>query len=309
MLEKITTSCAFVISHAKHVKINYQEIDKLISTIDTKDLKYWLNNNPYNLFSLDIETIINFMLILESIDYSFFGNPKWTITTPEGPKDGTDALLYTLLNYVKENHNTDFSKLSFADFQSLLKGSTEIPLLKERYDTVYEISTIVNKKMNGSFYKAIKDIKTDTELFELIISTFPSFKDERTYEGKTIYHYKLAQLLVSDIVHLRASIENFTITCHNLVGCPDYKIPQTMRALNILEYDDELSNLIDTKTEIAINSPYEVEIRSSMIVVINYIKNKLPEIDSIDINDYFFLLSKKVKNVVKPYHLCRNTNY
>ncbi len=74
MLEKITESCTFVASNAKHVKINYQEIDKLISTIDTKDLKYWLNNNPYDLFSLGIETIINFMLILESIDYSSLVN-------------------------------------------------------------------------------------------------------------------------------------------------------------------------------------------------------------------------------------------
>ena len=30
---------------------------------------------------------------------------------------------------------------------------------------------------------------------------------------------------------------------------------------------------------------------------------------AIDINDYLFTYSKKVKNIVSPYHLCRNTNY
>ena len=31
--------------------------------------------------------------------------------------------------------------------------------------------------------------------------------------------------------------------------------------------------------------------------------------NAIDINDYFFTSSKKVKSIAKPYHLCRNQNY
>ena len=79
--------------------------------------------------------------------------------------------------------------------------------------------------------------------------------------------------------------------------------------LKIIEYDYELSNIVDTKHELDISSKYEVEIRASQIVVINYIKSKLKEVKAIDINDYLFTYSKKVKNIVSPYHLCRNTNY
>ena len=82
-----------------------------------------------------------------------------------------------------------------------------------------------------------------------------------------------------------------------------------MRALDIIEYNDELSNIIDNKGEIECSSKYEVEIRASMIVVIDYIKNKIDNTNAIDINDFFFLASKKVKSIVKPYHLCRNQNY
>ena len=46
-----------------------------------------------------------------------------------------------------------------------------------------------------------------------------------------------------------------------------------------------------------------------MIVVIDYIKNKVENTNSIDINDYFFTASKTVKSFAKPYHLCRNQNY
>ena len=92
---------------------------------------------------------------------------------------------------------------------------------------------------------------------------------------------------------------NINVDYSNLIGCADYKIPQTLRALEIIEYNKELANLIDSRKEIDISSKYEVEIRA----------NKLGNVNSIDINDFLFVYSKKVKDIVKPYHLCRNTNY
>lgn len=133
--------------------------------------------NPYNLLELDIETIINFLLIFESIDYSFWGQPKWEINTEEGIKDGSDALLYAMVKYVKETRSTDFSNLTLNEFKELLKGNIDIPLLEERYKTIVNISRIVNERMNGSFYKFIKDINLDTKLFDTIINNFDSFKD------------------------------------------------------------------------------------------------------------------------------------
>lgn len=82
-----------------------------------------------------------------------------------------------------------------------------------------------------------------------------------------------------------------------------------MRALDIIKYNDELSNIIDNKIEIECSSKYEVEIRASMIIVINYINNKVKNTNAIDINDYFFTASKMIKTIAKPYHLCRNQNY
>lgn len=237
------------------------------------------------------------------------GNPKWTIETEEGPKDGSDALLYSMLNYVKNNNTIDFSNIKLEEFENILKGNTKIPMLNERYSTVVETSKIVNEKMSGNFYKYIQNINSDKELFNVIITNFPSFKDERLYKGNTVYFYKLAQLLTSDILHIRQSLENIDIEVNNLIGCADYKIPQTMRALGIVEYNDILSNIIDNKQEITISSECEVEIRASQIVVLDYIKNKLKNVNSMDINDYLFISSKKVKSRSLPYHLCRNTNY
>ena len=309
MLEKVIDSCKYVMNNSKYITINYDKLDEFISTIDCKDLKHWLSNNPYDMLDLGIENVINFMLLYESIDYSFWGNPKWTIETELGEKDGADGLLYAMLRFVRKNSIDDLYNLSYEDFSEMLKGNVEIPLIKERYETLNENSKIVKEKMNGNFYRYIYSMHKDKELFQTIINNFPSFKDEREYDGKTIYFYKLAQLLTSDILHLRKQMEEIEVDYSHLVGCADYKIPQTMRALKLTEYNNELENIIDNKLEIDSSSKYEVEIRASMIVVIDYIKNKLDNTCAIDINDYFFTTSKKVKSIARPYHLCRNQNY
>ncbi len=309
VFDKIRSSCKYVMNNSQYVSINYDKIDEFIKVIDCSKLKNWLLYNSYGLLDLNVETVINFLLVFQSIDYSFWGDPKWTIETEEGFKDGSDALLYAMLEYVKKTNNTDFSNISFEEFKKILKGNVAIPLLNERYKTVVEVSRIVNKKMDGNFYQYIKDITTDVDLFNIIVNNFPSFIDERTYDGTRIYIYKLAQLLTSDILHIREILENIKVDYSNLIGCADYKIPQTLRALGITEYNEELSNVIDTKQAVNISSKYEVEIRASQIVVLDYIKSKLKNVNSIDVNDFFFIYSKKVKDIRKPYHLCRNTNY
>ena len=309
MLDKIIDSCNFVMNNAKYVTINYNNLNEFIKTIDCKEIKHWLKDNPYNLLDFNVETIINLLLVFECICYSFWGEPKWKVKTREGFKNGSDALLYIMVNYVKTTNNTDFSNVKYSEFKKILKGNVEIPLLKERYNTITTISRIVNKKMNGSFYNYIKDTVSDRDLFNIIVNNFKTFKDERTYCSRTIYFYKLAQLLTSDILHIRENLENIKVDYSNLIGCSDYRVPQTLRALGITEYNNELANIVDSKKQIEISSKYEVEIRASQLVTINYIKHKLKSIYSIDINDYLFMYSKKVRSIAKPYHLCRNSNY
>ena len=112
MLDKIKNTCQYVVFNSRYVKINYNKLNNFINNIDSSNLKNWILYNPYNILELDIETIINFLLIFEAIDYSFWGQPKWEVNTDDGIKDGSDALLYIMLKYVKETKTTDFSNIT-----------------------------------------------------------------------------------------------------------------------------------------------------------------------------------------------------
>ena len=310
MLDKIIKSCKYVVKNSKSVKINEAKLDEFIETIKNIKTNHWLSYSPYDLLDLSTEKIINFLLVYESIDFSFWGDPKWTIDTDDGKEYGSIALLYTILKYVKEKNTTDFSNITKDEFREILKGNVEIPLFEERYNIIKNVSKIVNEEMDGNFYEFIKDITIDTELFEVIVNYFQNFKDERIYKDEKIYFYKLAQLLTSDILHIRELKENIRMDYSHLIGCADYKIPQVMRGLGILEYNDKLANIIDNKKEIKINSEYEVEIRANMLVVIDLIKEKLKnKVCSIDINDYIWSQGRNKNIELKPYHLTRNTNY
>lgn len=308
MFNKIIKSNEFVIENAKYIKINNDEIKKFAENVKQVNIQNWLFNVPFNLLDESIDTIIEFLLYFEAIDFSFWGNPKWEIQTEKGKQDGSIALMYAMLKYIKENKN--FDNITKEKFGEYLKGNIEIPLFKERYNILKNINNVVKEKMNGSFYKAIYNLKTDEELFDFIINNFKDFEDTRTYKGKTIYFYKLAQLLTSDILHMREKKEDIKVDYSHLVGCSDYKIPQGLRALNLVSYNEELANLVDNKIEIKQNSEYEVEIRATVIYVINKIKELLDnKINAIDLNDYIWLMSKNKDLPKKPYHLTRNTNY
>ena len=307
LLEKIEKSVYYVKDNSNYVTINYDKIDEIIGTGEFNKVSYWLESNPFGLLDMGYRKVINFLLIYHTIgDYSFWGEPKWEIETEDGILDGSYAIMYILINWFKKDKSFD---MSIEEFRELLKGNVEIPLLKERYDCL----TKMNEYLDGigkDFYEEIKDLKDDVSLLDYIINTFSYFNDECDYKNERIYFYKRAQLITSDILHVRKMLEGVEIDYSNLMGCADYKIPQVMRCLGMLEFDLELETLVDNKIEIEYGSEMEVEIRANNLVVIDYIYKKLEgKVSRMDINDYIWLLGQDKSKVTKPYHRTRTIYY
>ena len=314
MLDKIIPTCRFVVDNVNHIKINYDKIKELIDELLVFDNVHYLTKVPYSVYDMSTKDIVNFLLIYDSIDFSFWGNPKWTIDANGEYLDGGIALLHCVFNLFNGHDSSEVYKklehMTLEEFKEILKGNVTIPLLKERYNIVTNIAKIVNNKMNGNFYNYISNLTKDEDIFKVILDNFVNFDDTRTYKGQTIYFYKLAQLLTSDILHVIKNKENIKVNYSNLVGCADYKIPQVMQGLGILEYDNELSSLLESKTEIEENSEYEVEIRASMIIVINHIWEQIDKsIDRIDINDFIWSKGQDKTKKYNPYHLTRTSSY
>ena len=307
LLDKIKESTKYVSDNSKYVKINYEKLDEIIEAGEFGNIRYWLDTNPFGILEMNYRDIINFLLVYHTIgDFCFWGDPKWEIETENGNLDGSYAIMYILINRYNENKDMN---MSYEEFSGLLKGNVEIPLLKERYNCLLEMNNYLDG-IGKDFYDEIKEKNEDIELLEYIVNTFNYFYDESIYNGTKIYFYKRAQLLVSDILHVRKLVEMVDVDYSNLVGCADYKIPQVMYSLGILEYDYELEFKLARKDEIVENSDYEVEIRANGLVVIDYIYEKLnSNICRMDINDYIWLLGQDKSKMTKNYHRTRTIHY
>ena len=312
MLEKIQLSTEEVMKNAKYVSIDENKLKEFALKIKNTKTSHWLANNPFGLLELSKEELSLFLLIYGSMDFCFCGNPKWTIETEIGDLDGAFALLYALLKEAKENPNfltpKYLKELTKEEFHRILKGNVEIPLFEERYKRITTIGKILVEKEITSFYDVIKDKTIDSDLLEFLILTFPFLEDIRTYENKTIYFYKLAQLMTSDILHLRAIKENIEVDVSHLVGCADYKLPQVIHQYGLTTYNKELEDMLMNKQELEENSIYETEIRASVIVVIKKLK-QLTGIDGIEINDLIWLQGQDKSLKWIPYHLTKTPSY
>ena len=304
-ISKLQNTYKYVVNNSKNVKINYEEIDKLINIIDKNSITYWLYSNPYNILNMDTEDIINYLLIYHTIgDYCFWGEPKWTITTEEGNLDGSYAMLYLTIKYYKDYKTINLNK---SEFKELLKGNIEIPLLEDRYNNL----CMMNDFLNGeSFYEKIKDKTKDKDLIKYIIENLKYFEDKTYYKGHEVLFYKRAQLLTSDILHILELKDNKKVDYSNLIGCADYKIPQVMYCYGLLNYTKELEEKINKKIQIEKDSEEEIEIRAADLEVIDYIYNKLEgKYAKIDINDYIWLLGQDKNKMNKNYHRTLTNNY
>jgi hypothetical protein len=313
MLSNVIEKCRFVVENAKYVKIDYSKIDLLADEIKNYKITQYLDSSPFGILELETEDIINFLLIEDALQFSFWSNPKWTIETENGELDGGAALLYCMLKMFKEHKNNFFEYVEHMtkdEFKTILKGNIEIPLFDKRYDIITSMARIVNAKMNGNFYKYIKGITADNDLFQILISNFTNLQDTRLYNNQIIPFYKLGQYMTSNMLHIMKIKNNSEVDTSHLVGCADYKIPQVLRNLSILKYNDTLSKTVDSKIEIQENEPQEVEIRASMIVVIDEIWKRVNgTVDRIDINNFIWLKGQTKSKDAKPYHLTRTSTY
>lgn len=60
----------------------------------------------------------------------------------------------------------------------------------------------------------------------------------------------------------------------------DYRVPQILRHRGILTYSDPLAQAIDSETELAYSSEFEVELRAATVTTVDEIMDKIQECGS-----------------------------
>ncbi|MEQ2294897.1 hypothetical protein AMECASPLE_008560 [Ameca splendens] len=113
-------------------------------------------------------------------------------------------------------------------------------------------------------------------MVELIVEKIPSYRDEATYEGKRISFYKRAQILVADFWGvMEARGEGDIINMDWLTMFADYRVPQALVYLGVLQYSDALMQALKNGELLRSGDQREVEIRGCSIWSVELIKDGL----------------------------------
>jgi hypothetical protein len=263
----------------KHVHINYKALDGLTQKVKNR-IDATLPERDEEFFSLgDYQKDIQVVFLENVVNFCFWSKKnkeKWKVEFKGKEDDGASALR---LVFERAIHNgvpildaTYLSNLTIEQTREIFQPSNgiEIPLLHKRHENLVEAGKVLVERFNGFYSNLIKDSNYDAILITKdTIENFNSFND--SYEG--VNFYKRAQLNAFDIAQI-PSKHKITNT-ESLTAMADYKLPQLLRFVGVLEYSDKLASKIDHYELIKSGSTEEIEIRSATIWAIELVSQRL----------------------------------
>lgn len=318
-MNRILETTKFVIEHSDQVKINYERLFEFANNFDHGSAKHWLEESPFDFSHFSNNEKLQFVILFNALSFCYWGDPKWTVEYKDKKHDGAWGMILALGRGIDEGApllNFEYcSNISKKDFGHILRGNIEIPLFEERWKILQDVRKIMLEKFGGIASNLLTEADYDTQvLLQILEKNFVSFRDTSEYQGATIYFQKRAQLLIADIFQIFdgksfGALKNID----QITACADYKLPQILRKLSILEYSNALSHKIDTQQELLHDSPEEIEIRANTIWAIEYITKQVqkqnPNICAFQVNDHLWLATQEKFENDKPYHRTRTTAY
>jgi hypothetical protein len=309
----------FVADNSTHVRIDMHRLEEAVLKFNYDTTKSWRDVAPFNIPKLEDSQRIAFVMILDSLNFCYWGTPKWTIRYQDKDIDGAFGLIGCMYRALEEKvpilDPNFLESMNSDDLRQIFRGNTEIPLFHDRLKILNEVGRNINRKYDGNFTKPIEDADKDVFLLlQNIVDTFPSYDDTSVYKGKEVKFYKRAQLAIMDIYEdFGGKGPGEFRNIDQLVAFAEYKIPQILRKLAILEYDSYLSEKVDNKILLPKDSTEEIEIRANMVWAVELMKERLksryPDITSASIDSHLWINSQEKSPTDKPYHLTRTTAY
>eukprot|EP00578_Thalassiosira_sp_NH16_P005666 CAMPEP_0181139038 /NCGR_PEP_ID=MMETSP1071-20121207/34574_1 /TAXON_ID=35127 /ORGANISM="Thalassiosira sp., Strain NH16" /LENGTH=483 /DNA_ID=CAMNT_0023225929 /DNA_START=109 /DNA_END=1560 /DNA_ORIENTATION=+ len=193
----------------------------------------------------------------------------------------------------------------------------ELPNLEVRCKLLNEIGRSLLQKHDGSALSMIaKANKSADALARIILDSFPGFRDfvdtngwdgaptspscewESSKSSPSVIHfYKRAQIAIADIWaalgrgqhRSRPSSSERSTTNHayhqicqfndmdKVTTFPDYRVPQILRHVDVLQYNPSLAHFVDDQSELEKGGVDEVSIRAGTVVAVEELVRRVKE--------------------------------
>ncbi|KAF9464102.1 hypothetical protein BDZ94DRAFT_1191512 [Collybia nuda] len=177
-------------------------------------------------------------------------------------------------------------------FRAADQSSETIPLLQQRIAIMREVGFILCNSFGGSFQGFLENFQrkydgqgTALDLVRMVTETFPSFRDEVFFEGRKIYLWKRAQILVAETWAAFFPAHSGSLhpifpgsrgpAIHQLTMFADYRVPQILHHLRILDYPPSLVNILNAGTSLEPGCKEELSLRSASIIAVERVRAEI----------------------------------
>jgi hypothetical protein len=312
----VLSSCRFVAERSRYVHVDEAATASLAPGLARRMRPpAW---SPRYHWADRSEKMTNWLLVLDALNFSFWGEPRWRVEVGGETLDGYVALAAALTRAADEGWPLwdagYLSELTIDELGRILGGAAPIPLLDRRLEHLHELGDVLQTKYRGSFARAIESCGgSAVRLVQLVVSEFLSFDDIADFKGQEVRFYKRAQLLVSDLYGAFAGdgFGRFT-DLERLTVFADYKLPQVLRHLGVLTYLPSLAEKVDNRFLLPPLSQEEVEVRANTVWAGEVLRRELSrhgaDLRPFELDWWLWNESQSFQGMA-PYHLCRTIYY
>jgi len=225
-----------------------------------------------------------FVVVLDTLNHCFWpGTPRWSVTGPDGQAvNGYRALSLTLSRLAREGRRdlleaNRLASIAAGDLAALLGGTGELPWLEERAAHLRDLGRWLRDDWNGQFLRVLEEAEgSGVALARTVLEALPSFRDVPVWQGRQLPMLKRLQILVADLAAAFGGRGPAAFTdLDALTAFADYKVPQVLEALGVLDYAAPLKACLRSGEEVPWGCEAELAIRAGTVVAVEALTDAL----------------------------------
>ncbi len=314
----VLTSTRYVVERPRHVHIDEKRLQAVCAEVAATGISVPVWNKELHWADGPEQTAM-YVFVLDSLNFCFWGEPRWRIVYKGQTLDGYWGLAASLRRAVEENvpilDAAYLAEMPERDLARVLRGTTTIPMFAERLAHLHELGAWLARKHQGQCSRLIQAAGGDAvALVQRVASELPSFNDVTFYDGQVVRLFKRAQILAGDLAgSLNGQGLGALRALDELTAFADYKLPQILRRFGVLVYEPELARQIDSRELLPANSAEEVEIRCHTVWAVEMMRRQLERqglsYAAYQIDWWLWETSQRLPADVQPYHRTRTIYY
>jgi hypothetical protein len=281
-MNEVLETSEWVARESGHVHIDHEALVRIPERAIRDQIRIPPWEERHHFYDGGIRTVWYF-LILDSLNFCFWplpGRPRWEVMIDGESLSGYYAMAASLKRAFLSGNPLDeaesLSSLTRAELVKILYGQGELQLLETRIEILREVGRVLLEDYRGDAGRLVEEAGGSAlKLARLLGLKFRSFRDEAVYQGQEVFFYKRAQILAADLFgSFQGKGWGAFSDMDRLTAFADYKLPQVLRHLGVLHYDDPLARKVDSCVLIEAGSDEEVEIRANTVWAVELLRRE-----------------------------------